>query len=109
MRCCGNLQGVAATLLSMRICSMLILVAVLAARAGAQAGASSSPTTLPASGNLVTMDFPADGIDVTVLADIVTRRLHIPILYDETIRGKKVVIRVPVKVPESRTDWEFSM
>ncbi|HSZ54309.1 MAG TPA: secretin N-terminal domain-containing protein [Tepidisphaeraceae bacterium] len=101
MRSCGNLQGVAATLLSMRICSMLILVAVLAARAGAQAGASSSPTTLPASGNLVTMDFPADGIDVTVLADIVTRRLHIPILYDETIRGKKVVIRVPVKVPES--------
>jgi type II secretory pathway component GspD/PulD (secretin) len=80
---------------------MLILVGLLATRAGAQATTKSSPTTAPAGGELVTMDFPPDGVDVTLLADIVTRRLHIPILYDESLRGKKVIIRVPVKVPES--------
>lgn len=85
----------------MRFCSMLILLVALAARAVAQTVPTTSPTTSPATGQLITMDFPADGIDVTVLADIVTRQLHIPILYDESIRGKKVVIRVPVKVPQS--------
>ena len=50
---------------------------------------------------MVTMDFPDDGVELTLLADIVTRRLHIPILYDESLRGKKVVIRVPTQVPES--------
>ena len=47
------------------------------------------------------MDFPSDGVELSVLADIVTRQLHIPIIYDEQIRGKKVVIRVPSQVPES--------
>ena len=37
----------------------------------------------------------------TTLADIVTKRLKIPILYAETINAKKVIIRVPVDVPES--------
>jgi type II secretory pathway component GspD/PulD (secretin) len=62
-----------------------------------------APATQPVTGgsDLVTMDFPADGVEVTLLAEIVTKRLHIPILYDEQIRGKKVIIRVPVKVPES--------
>lgn len=49
----------------------------------------------------VTMDFPADGIEVKTLADIVTKRLKIPILYDESINNKKVIIRVPVDVPEN--------
>src|ERR1700730_2973528 len=40
------------------------------------------PATQPADGaDLVTMDFPADGVEVTLLAEIVTKRLHIPILY----------------------------
>ncbi len=47
------------------------------------------------------MDFPDDGVDLSLLADLVTRRLHVPILYDDQIRGKKVVIRVPTPVPES--------
>jgi type II secretory pathway component GspD/PulD (secretin) len=47
------------------------------------------------------MDFPADGVELRTLADIVTKQLKIPILYDETINGKKVIIRVPVDVPES--------
>ena len=49
----------------------------------------------------VTMDFPADGVELRTLADIVTKRLKIPILYDDTINTKKVIIRVPVDVPES--------
>ena len=61
---------------------------------------STTPTTAE-SEELVTMDFPPDGIELSVLADIVTKRLHIPILYDEQIRGKRVIIRVPLKVPES--------
>ena len=64
------------------------------------AGAQVAP---PAGGAapLVDMSFPPDGIDLAMLADIVTRRLHIPILYDEQVRGKKVILRVPAKVPES--------
>ena len=49
----------------------------------------------------VTMEFPADGVELRTLADIVTRRLKIPILYDDSINSKKVIIRVPVDVPES--------
>lgn len=59
-----------------------------------------APATAPGEPR-VTMDFPADGVELSVLADIVTQRLHVPILYDDQIRNKKVVIRVPVKVPES--------
>jgi len=86
--------------LSFCAAAALALVGLTADRVGAQN--PTAPATQPASvANLVTMDFPADGIEVTLLADIVTKRLHIPILYDEAIRGKKVIIRVPVKVPES--------
>src|SRR5258707_504134 len=56
-----------------------------------------APTTEPA----VAMDFPAEGIDLKALVDIVTKRLHIPIIYDDAILNKKVIVRVPVNVPES--------
>jgi general secretion pathway protein D len=80
--------------------AVLAVVGVLTPPARAQN--ATVPATQPASASsLVTMDFPADGIEVTLLAEIVTKRLHIPILYDEATRGKKVIIRVPVKVPES--------
>src|SRR2546421_9062575 len=49
----------------------------------------------------VPMDFPAEGVELRTLADIVTKRLKIPILYDDSINAKKVIIRVPVDVPES--------
>lgn len=49
----------------------------------------------------VPMEFPADGVELKTLTDIVTKRLHIPILYDDTILNKRVIIRVPVNVPES--------
>src|SRR5690349_7566803 len=49
----------------------------------------------------VTTDFPAEGVEVRTLDDIVTKRLKIPIIYDESINNKKVIIRVPVDVPES--------
>lgn len=57
--------------------------------------------TLPATEPLIDMSFPDDGIELSLLADIVTRKLHVPILYDEQVRGKKVIIRVPAKVPQS--------
>jgi type II secretory pathway component GspD/PulD (secretin) len=47
------------------------------------------------------MDFPAEGVEIRTLVDIVTKRLGIPILYDETIAGKKIILRVPIPVPES--------
>ena len=49
----------------------------------------------------VPMDFPAEGVELRTLADIVTKRLKIPILYDDSINNKKVIIRVPMDVPES--------
>jgi len=85
--------------LSFCLTAALVLAAPFAQAWGQNATVpATQPTT---NSNLVTMDFPADGIEVTLLAEIVTKRLHIPILYDEAIRGKKVIIRVPVKVPES--------
>src|SRR5438067_9796284 len=59
------------------------------------------PTTAPSIQPMVTMDFPAEGVEVRTLVDIVTKRLGIPILYDEAIANKKVILRVPVQVPES--------
>ena len=50
---------------------------------------------------MVTMDFPADGVELKTLLDIVTKRLGVPILYDDTIAGKKIILRVPVQVSES--------
>jgi type II secretory pathway component GspD/PulD (secretin) len=80
--------------------SIALLTAIGTRHANAQAPAT-APAVQPGNSELVTMDFPADGVEVSLLADIVTQRLHIPILYDETVRGRKVVIRVPTKVPES--------
>lgn len=65
-------------------------------------GLLAQSTTQPAvEGALVAMEFPAEGIELKTLVDIVTKRLHIPILYDESINGKRIVLRVPVNVPES--------
>src|SRR5436190_911433 len=41
--------------------------------------AQQPPTTAP-----ITLDFPADGVELRTLAEIVSKRLKIPILYDET-------------------------
>ena len=62
---------------------------------------TTQPAGISGAAELVDLQFPDDGIDLALLADIVTRRLHIPILYDDQIRGKKVIIRSARKVPES--------
>jgi len=84
------------------VLSIAGVVGLFAGRGGAQSATQPS-ATLGASGsdNLIELQFPDDGIDLSLLADIVTRRLHIPILYDEQLRGKKVIIRASGKVPES--------
>jgi general secretion pathway protein D len=68
---------------------------------GVFAQTGSAPATQAVGDKAVTMDFPADGVELRTLADIVTKRLKIPILYDDSINAKKVIIRVPVDVPES--------
>jgi general secretion pathway protein D len=78
---------------------VLALLGVCAPSTRGQTAAATRPaatTTAP-----VTLDFPADGVELKTLTDIVTRRLGIPILYDETINNKRVIIRVPIQVPES--------
>jgi type II secretory pathway component GspD/PulD (secretin) len=81
------------------------VIAVAVAMRAQKSLAADPPADLPAgtqpADELVSMDFPADGVELSLLADIVTRRLHIPIVYDEQLKGKKVIIRVPSKVPES--------
>lgn len=70
----------------------------------APSGQTNPPATRPASpatGPAVRMDFPSEPIEIKLLADIITKRLGIPILYDETIAGKRVTVRVPRDVPES--------
>jgi general secretion pathway protein D len=68
---------------------------------GAGATFAQTPQVPAPADKPVPMDFPAEGIEIRTLADIVTKRLKIPILYDESINNKKVIIRVPVDVPES--------
>src|SRR4051794_23445517 len=77
--------------------SALCLLCVFLIAGGALAQA---PATQPADA-LVTMDFPAEGVELRVLADIVTRRLKIPIIYDDAINNKRVIVHVPRDVPES--------
>jgi general secretion pathway protein D len=61
-----------------------------------------APATKPAgSDSPIAVEFPPDGVELKTLVEIVTRRLHIPILYDEAILNKRVIVRVPVNVPES--------
>jgi len=62
---------------------------------------ATAPSTRPAQDALVTLDFPADGVELRTLAEIVTKRLGIPIIFDESINAKKVILRVPRQVPES--------
>jgi len=78
------------------------VAAGLFATAAGVALAQPAPAPAPApAGARVTMDFPADGVDVRVLADVVSKRLKIPIIYDDAINNKKVIVRAPVDLPES--------
>src|SRR5258706_15971621 len=85
-----------------RVSLPFLFFACLCAAPGALAQTGGAPAaTQGAIDKAVTMDFPAEGVELRTLADIVTKRLKIPILYDDSINAKKVIIRVPVDVPES--------
>jgi len=47
---------------------------------------------------LIELDFPAD-MEVTVLIEYVSRRLGINIVYDESVRKKRVTVLSPARVP----------
>ena len=83
--------------MNFRAASSVLLLALICS---SSASFAQAPATQPPDA-LVTMDFPADGVELRVLADIVTRRLKIPIIYDDTINNKKVIVHVPRDVPES--------
>ena len=83
------------------VAGVLFCISLGGTPAVAQVASEAKAAATSAADPLVTMEFPDDGIELSLLADIVTRRLHVPILYDDAIRGKKVIIRVPTKVPES--------
>ncbi len=78
-----------------------VLVFVVGLMCAPAAWGQATRSVSEGAGARVAIDFPADGIELKTLADIVTKRLGIPIVYDETINNKRVVIRVPVAVPES--------
>ncbi len=84
--------------MSCKAASSVLLLSVICYSSAAFAQA---PATQPAADALVTMDFPAEGVELRVLADIVTKRLKIPIIYDDTINNKRVIVHVPKDVPES--------
>jgi general secretion pathway protein D len=82
-------------------CKAASSVLLLSLICSSNAAFAQAPATQPAADALVTMDFPADGVELRVLADIVTKRLKIPIIYDDTINNKRVIVHVPRDVPES--------
>jgi type II secretory pathway component GspD/PulD (secretin) len=82
-----------------RLVFRLILLLIVACPVVAMAQATAA-TTHPSEA-LITLDFPADGVELRTLAEIVTKRLGIPIIFDESINAKKVILRVPKQVPES--------
>src|SRR6267142_632336 len=86
------------TVMSCKAASSVLLLSVICC---SNASLAQAPATQPAADALVTMDFPADGVELRVLADIVTKRLKIPIIYDDTINNKRVIVHVPKDVPES--------
>ena len=68
----------------------------------AQPAAPPPPATQPASlDQPVPMEFPAEGIELKTLVDVVTKRLKTPILYDDNVLNKRLIVRVPVNAPES--------
>ncbi|HEV8293667.1 MAG TPA: secretin N-terminal domain-containing protein, partial [Tepidisphaeraceae bacterium] len=84
--------------MSCKAASSVLLLSVICC---SNASLAQAPATQPAADALVTMDFPAEGVELRVLADIVTKRLKIPIIYDDTINNKRVIVHVPKDVPES--------
>ncbi|QOV90980.1 secretin N-terminal domain-containing protein [Humisphaera borealis] len=94
--------------ISTRIAGILLSAVVASDVAGQTTLPTTAPTNPPRNavpgvpvGPAVRMDFPSEPIEIKLLADIITKRLGIPILYDETIAGKRVTVRVPRDVPEA--------
>jgi general secretion pathway protein D len=79
-----------------------LLLACLVLVTLATAVVNAAPATAPSGPDApISVEFPSNGIELKTLVEIVTRRLHIPILYDESILDKRVIVRIPVTVPES--------
>lgn len=69
-----------------------------AAPAGTPATPAASPA--PAAADTLKLNFP-DNTEISVLVKFVSERLHLNILYDEAIGGKKLTLRTPDPIPAS--------
>ncbi|MDB5298880.1 MAG: type secretion system protein GspD, partial [Phycisphaerales bacterium] len=72
---------------------------VLAPRALAQQAATAPATTQPAAGELITLNL-SEGVELKTLADYVSKRLDLNIVYSDDVGAQRVVIRTPAKLPK---------
>src|SRR5258706_4451370 len=78
----------------------LLMLIVLAPRAlPQQATTAPVATTKPAVGELITLNLP-EGVELKTLADYVSQRLDLNILYSEDVGAQRVVVRTPGKFPK---------
>lgn len=75
--------------------SMALMTGVVLLCSGLCHLARAQPVVVPES---VQLSFPGE-VEVSVLADFISERLKISIVYDETIRNKKITIRSPEPIP----------
>lgn len=79
---------------------LLWTLAVLAPRALAQQVATApATTTQPSVGELITLNVP-EGVDLKTLADYVSKRLDLNIVYGEDVGAQRVIVRTPAKLPK---------
>jgi general secretion pathway protein D len=78
---------------------LLWTLVVLAPRALAQQAATAPATTQPSIGELITLNVP-EGVDLKTLADYVSKRLDLNIVYSEDVGAQRVIIRTPAKLPK---------
>ena len=97
-------------LLVLGVTALLVLAGILSSPAGRTAAAAETPSAAPAAkppaGNaaknsleeMVRLNFP-DEIELEGLVEYVSHRLNVKILYDESIKGKKIRVRAPGEIP----------
>ncbi|MEM1070705.1 MAG: secretin N-terminal domain-containing protein [Planctomycetota bacterium] len=76
-----------------RIAAILVLHAFWTASVFGQPPDDGSP--------MMQLNLPADGVTLNVLADLVSERLQIQIIYDDELKNESISIKAPKEMPES--------
>lgn len=74
------------------------LVVLVSRTLAQQAATAPTTTTQPAASELITLNLP-EGVELKTLADYVSKRLDLNIVYSEDVGAQRVVIRTPAKLP----------